>query len=41
MVITRVLEGGSAHWSGQILPGDVIYSIDDVSTLGWQMSQVS
>ena len=40
MLVTRVMEGGSAHNSGEIFPGDVIYSIDDVSCLGWEMSRV-
>lgn len=35
-----MMEGGSAHKSGEIFPGDVIYSIDDVSILGWEMSRV-
>ena len=40
MIVTRLLEGGSALKSGQILQGDIIYSIDDVSTSGWSMLKV-
>jgi hypothetical protein len=38
MIITRLLEGGSAHKSGQIQAGDVITSIDGIIIAGWELN---
>jgi hypothetical protein len=40
MIITRLLEGGSAHKSGQIQAGDVITSIDGIIIAGWELNKV-
>ena len=40
MVVTRILDGGSADKSKQIFPGDIIQSVDGVVTLGWSLAKV-
>jgi len=40
MVVTCILEGGTAHKTQQILPGDVITSIDGLVTMGWDLPKV-
>ena len=40
MVVTRILEGGTAHRTQQLLAGDVIVSIDGLITQGWDLPKV-
>ena len=40
MVVTRILEGGTAHRTQQLLAGDVIVSIDGLITRGWDLPKV-
>jgi len=40
MVVTRILEGGTAHKTRQLLTGDVIVSIDGIVTRGWDLPKV-
>jgi hypothetical protein len=40
MVVTRILEGGAAHRTQQLLAGDVIVSIDGLITQGWDLPKV-
>ena len=40
MVVTRLMEGGTAQLSKQIFPGDIIVSIDGIATHGWDLAKV-
>lgn len=40
MVVTRIIEGGTAHLSNQVLPGDIIAMIDGSFIRGFDLSKV-